>query len=115
MTAGKRSPRPPKYLRPSARRWFSWVVENFDLEEHHLKVLTAACEILDRGDAAREAIGKHGLTYEDRFGTPKPRPEVAIERDSKIVFARLLRELRLDLDAPESRPPGLEERGRGHA
>jgi P27 family predicted phage terminase small subunit len=104
----RRSPKPPKHLKLATRRWFTWVLENFDMEEHHVKVLTAACESWDRMQQAREAIGKHGITYEDRFGAPKPRPEVAIERDAKIGFSRMVRELRLDLDAPESRPPGLE-------
>jgi phage terminase small subunit len=109
MTGG-RPPKAPKHLRPATRRWFVVVMTNFEMEEHHERVLLLACEALDRATAAREAIGKHGITYLDRFGAPKPRPEVAIERDSKVVFARLLRELRLDLDeAPESRPPGLGE------
>jgi hypothetical protein len=71
-------------------------------EDHHARLLTLAGEAWDRAVAAREAIGKHGITYEDRFGAPRARPEIAIERDSRIAFARLVRELKLDLepDAP---------------
>lgn len=102
-----RPPRPPKHLRAPTKRWWTWVCQNFTMEEHHLKLLTAACESLDRMEQAREALVKHGITYVDRFNAPHPRPEVGIERDAKIGFARLLRELRLDLDAPESRPPEM--------
>jgi hypothetical protein len=54
---------------------------------------------------AREAL-KGGLTYEDRFGCPRARPEIAVERDSRIGFARLVRELGLDVNNPDdARPP----------
>jgi hypothetical protein len=55
--------------------------------------------------AAREAIATHGITYQDRFGAPRVRPEVAIERDARLAFARLIRALRLDVEA--GAPPGL--------
>ncbi len=98
----------PEYLSKESREWWSWVVSEFELEQHHLKLLTAACESWDRTQQARRRLKKFGLTYHDRFGKPKARPEVAIERDSKIVFARLLRELSLDIDPPREpgRPPG---------
>jgi phage terminase small subunit len=70
-------------------------VAEFELEEHDVKILIRAAEAFDRGEQAREAIAKHGLTYTDRFGAPRARPEVAVERDSRIGFARLLRELAL--------------------
>ena len=60
----------------------------FELEEHHLKLLTAACESWDRCQQARRRLKKHGLTYADRFGQPRARPEVGIERDNRIAFAR---------------------------
>jgi phage terminase small subunit len=100
----------PRHLQPATRRWWLNVVGGYELEEHHERVLTMAGEAWDRKEAAREAIVKEGLTYVDRFGSPKPRPEVAIQRDAEIVFARLLRELKLDIDPPDSRPPGLGNR-----
>jgi len=104
----------PAYLRPATREWFAGVAETYDLERHHVLLLTKACEALDRGESARAIVAKKGMTYTDRFGQPCARPEVAIERDARIAFARLLRELALDVvDEPApSRPPGLTGRRR---
>lgn len=101
-------PKPPGHLRAETRRWWASVVEDFVLEPHHVRLLTLAAEAWDRCWQAREALAEHGITYTDRFGSPKARPEVAVERDSKIAFARLLRELNLDIDSPdEPRAPRL--------
>lgn len=99
----------PKHLSDAAQTWWRSVVSDYDLEDHHLKLLTLAAESWDRCVQAREAIAKLGLTYQDRFNQPHARPEVAIERDSKISFSRLLRELALDIEEPhsESRPPKI--------
>ena len=70
------------------------------------------------GGQARILLASEGLVYYDRFNAPKARPEVAIERDSRIAFARLVRELDLDLEAPTEAPraPALtSNRGLGHA
>ena len=100
---------PPKYLAAATRAWFAQVIADYDLEPHHLKLLTLAAEAWDRGVEAREAISTHGLTYTDRFGAPRSRPEIGVERDSRIAFARLCRELDLDADAAPAtpRPPAL--------
>ena len=96
----------PKHLRPATRRWWEGVVADYVLEDHHRRLLTLAAEAWDRGVQAREALAEHGLTFTDRHGSPRARPEVAVERDSRIAFARLLRELGLDVLEPgESRPP----------
>ena len=100
--------KPPKYLRAETRKWWLSVTEDYDLELHHLRLLSMAAETWDEYCAAREAIKKHGMTYADRFGQPKSRPEIAIERDCRIGFARLIRELGLDLGEPdEVRPPRI--------
>ncbi len=98
--------RAPQHLRPPTRDWWLAVVKEYDLEEHHLRLLTLAGEAWDRCQQAREALLEHGLTFNDRFGQPHARPEVAVERDCRISFARLVREVGLDLFEPEdSRPP----------
>ncbi len=101
----------PDHLRPATKRWWVSVVEGWELQDHHLRLLTLAAEAWDRGELAREAIATNGMTYIDRFDAPKARPEVAIERDSRIAFARLVRELALDAGTPDSpRPPPLQWR-----
>lgn len=103
------TPRAPKHLRPATKRWWSIVVESYELEEHHLKLLSLAATAWDRAEEARQELAKSGLTYSDRFGAPRPRPEVAIERDSRLAYCRVLRELDLDSESlrESSRPPLL--------
>jgi P27 family predicted phage terminase small subunit len=98
----------PKYLSPAARRWWKEVTEAYELEPHHLKVLEVACRTWDRLTEAQAALRKHGATYEDRFSQPRARPEVAVERDCTATFARLVRDLGLDIEPakPVGRPPG---------
>ena len=87
---------PPAHLRAATGAWWAEVVDRFELEGHHVRLLTLAGEAWDRAQQARAALDEHGLTYTDRFGAPRTRPEVAIERDSRIGFARLIRDLNLD-------------------
>ena len=106
-----RAVKPPSYLREPTKKWFQNVIATYEHEEHHVRLLTLACESWDRCQQAREALKKHGLTCNDRFGLPRSRPEIAIERDSRIAFARLIRELALDVDAPaesHSRSTGIQ-------
>ncbi len=97
-------PKAPKHLRPTTKRWFNHVVAEWTLDQHHVKLLIVAAETWDRLCEAREVIADKGLTFEDRFGTPRARPEVAIERDSRTAFMRAIREL--DLDIAEPTQPG---------
>jgi hypothetical protein len=109
--------KPPAYLKPATRDWFVHVLAEYELDQHHVRLLTLAGASWDRGQEARAAIEKHGITYLDRFGAPRKRPEVSIEAESRISFARLLRELDLDLDPPStpSRPPALQSNRRNDA
>jgi P27 family predicted phage terminase small subunit len=77
----------PKYLSAESQRWFLNVLDTFELEEHDVRLLTLACEAYDRATQARLAIAKHGLTYLDRFGSPRKRPEVSVEEAARIAFA----------------------------
>lgn len=97
----------PRHLRPDTASWWASVATAYRLGSHQLRILTLAAEAWDRGVEAREAIAQVGSVYVDRFAQPRARPEVAIERDSRIAFARLVRELCLDVDGPgePGRPP----------
>ena len=97
--------KPPGHLKPSTAKWWQQVIDGFDLDHHHVRLLTAAAAAWDRYEQARQTLDSEGITYTDRHGTPRARPEVAVERDSRIAFARLLRELALDVAPPDSRPP----------
>jgi phage terminase small subunit len=101
---GSDSAVPPQHLRPPTAAWWSSVLRDYLLEPHHVRLLTLAAEAWDRGQQAREAIEEHGITFLDRFGQPRARPEVAIERDARIGFARALRELGLDVAPPSEAP-----------
>jgi phage terminase small subunit len=96
------------------KNWWREVLEAYDLSEHHCRLLEAACSSWDRMVQAREAVAELGLTFIDKGGDPRTRPEVAIERDSRTSFMRALRELDLDepLPAPRTRPPGLRSNRR---
>jgi phage terminase small subunit len=90
------------------------ICTSFELETHHFSLLRLACESWDRGQAAREALRTGSLTYTDRFGQPHARPEIAIERDARLSYARLLRELGLDAaGAPEVARPVLLRANQG--
>jgi P27 family predicted phage terminase small subunit len=98
----------PKHLRPETRKWWRTVMDTYtDFDSHHVRLLTLAGESWDRGVEARERIAKDGAYLTDRWGQLRAHPAVAVERDSRIAFARILRELALDVATPDSRPPGL--------
>lgn len=92
------SKRAPSHLEAATAAWWRHVAGRFELEQHHERLLTAACEAWDQAQAARVELVSAGMFYEDRFGQPRAHPAVAVERDARIAFARLVRELDLDSD-----------------
>jgi P27 family predicted phage terminase small subunit len=99
-------PKPPKHLSAESRRWFTQISTDYELESHHLKLLQAAAECWDRVQEARKLLAKDGVCFTDRHGHIRPHPATQMERDNKTLFARLLRELALDVEEPNaSRPP----------
>jgi len=93
-------------LKPATQAWFTALCKTYSLGEPHQRLLKAAGACWDRAEQAHLVLDELGLTFVDSRGNPRPRPEVAIERNSRIAFARLLREIGLALDAREelSRP-----------
>ena len=103
-----RTTKAPAHLRNETQTWFSLVVDGYELEPHHIRLLVLASESWDRALEARETLEAEGSYFTDRFGCPKAHPAVQVERDSRTAFARLLREL--DLDGESAPDPRLRRR-----
>jgi P27 family predicted phage terminase small subunit len=98
--------RPPAHLSKTAKAWFSAVAASYDLDETHIQILTMAAELRDRAENARQLVQEDGAILADRFGQQREHPAAKLERDSKIAFARMMRELGLAHDdSDDSRPP----------
>ena len=108
MTVPKR-PKAPAHLKPDTANWWVSVHLDYQLEPHHTRLLTLAGESWDRCQQAREAVDMDGITVKTGDGGIKAHPAIGIERDARLAFARLVRELDLDVDPPASgrRPPSL--------
>ncbi|MGI8595084.1 MAG: P27 family phage terminase small subunit [Solirubrobacteraceae bacterium] len=75
--------------------WLRELEAAYDLAPHERKLALSAAEALDRSREARERLEKDGVLLADRFGQLKPHPAVAIERDSRAQFTRIISALRL--------------------
>jgi hypothetical protein len=95
-------------LKPATVKWVEAVKAEYALEPHHLRLLVLAARAWDRGDEARDKLEVEGVLVSDKWGIPHAHPMIAVERNCRIDFARLLRELALDVEAPaETRPPQI--------
>lgn len=103
-------PEPPAHLSADAAALWRDTLRDYALEPHHLRLLQLACEAWDRARQAKAELTAHGaLTFKDERGTIRAHPAVAMERDARTAFARLVRELDLDTGPPAEakRPPAL--------
>ena len=99
--------RPPKHLAKPTRTWFASVLQAYDLDETGIEILTLAAELRDRAEDARSLVASQGAIVTDRFGQARENPAAKLERDSKIAFARLMRELGLSVEDDSHRPPRI--------
>ena len=67
-------------------------------------LLEMACDAWDRYHEAREILARDGIVVGGRQAAVRPHPCIAIERDNRIVFARLIAQLNLDGDPSEVDP-----------
>lgn len=85
----------------AARQLFDKTVSTFELDQHHIETLKLCCDCLDRITAAQGALHKDGDIIKDRYGCPKAHPAARMLEQNKVIYARLLRELKLD-ENPQS-------------
>jgi len=88
----------PKHLSAESARWVQTILADAgeEITQTEGLLLVKAAEAFDRAETARRRIERDGLVVLDRFGQPKPHPAVAIERDSRAAFARIVGQLGLD-------------------
>ena len=98
------APSPPAHLSVRSKLIWRRLQREFAFETHHLTILAATLEALDRLDQAREEIARTGLIVPGREGLTRVNPAASVERDSRIAVLRGLRELGLDLPEASARP-----------
>ena len=91
---------PPGHLRPETKRWWRRIVAEYQLEQHHLKLLQLAAESWDRSNEARELLATQGLTFLDDRRNVRANPLILVEKDAKSLFMRALAALHLDVEPP---------------
>src|SRR5438309_11925499 len=92
--------RPPSHLSPEAKRWWRLVLERYELQDQHLRLLQLAAEAWDRAAQARRILKRDGLVYRDDHGYPRKHPAVSIVEQARVAFAGLLCEYFLEVDYP---------------
>jgi len=90
-----KTPNPPPHLSKKMKEFWRKAFALKIPQAHELVIFNKACEAHDRAEQARRILKKEGLTYLDRFKQPRSRPEVAIERDNRAQFAKLLNQIHL--------------------
>jgi hypothetical protein len=111
----------PGHLTRSATSWARSVLDDFDATESQVRLVIAAAEAWDRAQQARRAVSRDGAYWKDRLGNLRPHPGLAVERESRAAFARIVGQLDLDAapdDEPERRrpsTPGPQPRARVRA
>lgn len=86
----------PSHLADESQAWYAKVSTTFDLTPSQLLLLQSAAENWDRSQAARKVLAESGMSFQDRHGNWKARPEVQIARDCQGLFLRIMRSLGLD-------------------
>jgi hypothetical protein len=100
--------RPPPQLRPLGLALWRDVVETYEFSDPgSYTILGLACQALDRADAIRKQIDKHGEMLTTETGV-RANPLLRDEYQNRGLCARLLGQLGLDLEPVKGvgRPPG---------
>jgi phage terminase small subunit len=80
----------PSHLAKPTQLWWRSVLQNYELDDHHERLLTLAAEAYDRSAEAREAVAQDGAYFTNAKGEPRPHPGLAIERDTYDRYGHLM-------------------------
>jgi phage terminase small subunit len=102
-------PKTPQGLKAQGAEFWDKVLSEFVLEKaHDLERLSLASKCLDELAADEATVAADGRFFTNtKTGQIREHPAAKAIRENKVLFARLVRELGLDLEsAQESRLPG---------
>ena len=95
----------PGHLTKVAKTFWRQIQSEYRISDGAgLRILTNACECMDRAEAAREQIKKEGLTVKNRLGTSVVNPLCNVERDARSGMLQSLKHLNLDLEPLRDKP-----------
>jgi phage terminase small subunit len=96
--------KPPTGLGAIARRWWSDVVELYEIDGDPgaTRLLTDACRVIDRLEGLRKAIDRDGIVTMSRLGERQVNPLIREERQQRAELRQIL--TRLGLESEESQP-----------
>jgi P27 family predicted phage terminase small subunit len=116
MAAEKpRNPPVPAGLSDRAKRLWRAVLAAYEFSPAEVELLRRALVALDRADEAARVLKRDGITVSDRFGGIKQHPAVDVETRSTALFARLVKQLGIELEDEERQVPGVVSRRAKHA
>lgn len=97
----------PSGLKTPGKKFYKEILEQYDLpESHDLERLYMAARCLDEISEDEKTVKAEGRFIFDRFQQKREHPASKAIRDNKTLFCRIIRELALDITAPEdARPP----------
>jgi hypothetical protein len=95
MSTSSKARRAPKRLGTQGRALWSSVTADYDLEQHEVALLTAACRTADRLEDIAEALAGASLTVKNTRGDEIAHPLLVEQRQQGISLSRLLASLRL--------------------
>jgi P27 family predicted phage terminase small subunit len=93
--------RPPTGLSPEAKRLWTAVAEEYDVDDAAgLRLLQTACEALDLMRRAEAQVKADGMVCRDRYGSIRGHPLLGTMRDARASMLAAFRDLHLDIEPP---------------
>jgi len=98
----------PKNLKEEGQKFYKEQQSVYGMEDpHEVRMLQMAGGCLDEIHESEGQIRKDGRFVKDRYGQIKEHPAGKVIRENRALFLRIIRELGLNVEIPESRPPRL--------
>ena len=88
----KRTKIPLDIMEPG-RVWLRKMLKTYEFQPGEYDLLFEAARSLNRLDECRTIISAEGLSIQDKFLQTRAHPLCAVERDNRLVFLRICKQL----------------------